>query len=148
MFAGAWSACYIAAFGVAASLKKVTLPPDYSVEIQVDVGQTGPGWFLGAHFTIRVPGLDPGPGDQLLIESTVRYQPTTAFQTQLNEDQTLITQIMSAFALTSLELSILNAEAVKSINGVTVDPQGNINVTGTCGVEVRRKKKRPPRSGG
>lgn len=27
---------------------------------------------------------DPGPGDQLLIESTIRYQPTTAFQTQLN----------------------------------------------------------------
>src|SRR4051794_15379144 len=57
LFAGAWSACYIAAFGVAASLKKVTLPPDYSVDIQVDVGQTGPGWFLGAAFTIRVPGL-------------------------------------------------------------------------------------------
>ena len=33
---------------------------------------------------IPIPGLDPGPGDQLTIESTVRYQPTTAFQTQLN----------------------------------------------------------------
>jgi hypothetical protein len=33
---------------------------------------------------IPVPGLDPGPGDQLTIESTIRYQPTTAFQTQLN----------------------------------------------------------------
>jgi hypothetical protein len=31
-----------------------------------------------------VPGLDPGPGNQLTIESTIRYQPTTAFQTQLN----------------------------------------------------------------
>jgi hypothetical protein len=28
--------------------------------------------------------FDPGPGDQLFIESSVRYQPTTAFQTQLN----------------------------------------------------------------
>jgi hypothetical protein len=28
--------------------------------------------------------LDPGPGNQLMIESTIRYQPTTAFQTQLN----------------------------------------------------------------
>lgn len=27
---------------------------------------------------------DPGPGDQLTLESTIRYQPTTAFQTQLN----------------------------------------------------------------
>lgn len=34
--------------------------------------------------TIRVPGLDPGPGNQLMIESTIRYQPTTSFQTQLN----------------------------------------------------------------
>jgi hypothetical protein len=27
---------------------------------------------------------DPGPGDLLTIESTIRYQPTTALQTQLN----------------------------------------------------------------
>lgn len=32
----------------------------------------------------NVPGLDPGPGNQLMIDSTIRYQPTTAFQTQLN----------------------------------------------------------------
>ena len=57
-FAGAWSACYIGALGIAASLKKVALPADTSVDIQVDVGQTGPGWFLGAHVTVRAPGLD------------------------------------------------------------------------------------------
>jgi hypothetical protein len=28
--------------------------------------------------------LDPGPGDQLMIDATIRYQPTTALQTQLN----------------------------------------------------------------
>lgn len=32
-------------------------------------------------------GFDPGPGDQLSIESGVRYQPTTEFQTQLNYDK-------------------------------------------------------------
>jgi lipoyl-dependent peroxiredoxin len=57
LFAGAWSACYTTVFGIAASLKKVTLPSDYSVDIQVSVGQTGAAWFLGAQFTIRVPGL-------------------------------------------------------------------------------------------
>ena len=31
-----------------------------------------------------VPGLDPGPGDQLTLQSTIRYQPTSAFQTQLD----------------------------------------------------------------
>jgi osmotically inducible protein OsmC len=58
LFAGAWSACYTTVFGIAASLKKVTLPSDYSVDIQINIGQTGAAWFLGAQFTIRVPGLE------------------------------------------------------------------------------------------
>jgi Ohr subfamily peroxiredoxin len=58
LFAGAWSACYTTVFGIAASLKKVTLPSDYSVDIQINIGQTGAAWFLGAEFTIRVPGLE------------------------------------------------------------------------------------------
>ena len=57
LFAGAWSACYTTVFGKAAELKKVTLPPDFSVDIQVNIGQTGSAWFLGAQFTVRVPGL-------------------------------------------------------------------------------------------
>ena len=57
LFAGAWSACYTTVFGMAAQLKKVTLPPDFSVDIQVNIGQTGSAWFLGAQFTVRVPGL-------------------------------------------------------------------------------------------
>lgn len=59
LFAGAWSACYTTVFGMAAQLKKVTLPPDYSVDIKVNIGQTGPAWFLGAEFTVRVPGIEP-----------------------------------------------------------------------------------------
>ena len=59
LFAGAWSACYTTVFGIAASMKKVTLPSDYSVDIQVNIGQTGAAWFLGAEFTVRVPGLAP-----------------------------------------------------------------------------------------
>ena len=58
LFSGAWSACYISAFEIAASMKKVTLPSDYSVDIQINIGQTGAAWFLGAEFTIRVPGLE------------------------------------------------------------------------------------------
>jgi lipoyl-dependent peroxiredoxin len=57
LFAGAWSACYITALGIAASLKKITLPTNAAVDIQVDVGQTGPGWFLGAKFTVYLPGI-------------------------------------------------------------------------------------------
>jgi osmotically inducible protein OsmC len=38
LFSGAWSACYISAFEIAAKMKKVTLPSDYSVDIQVSIG--------------------------------------------------------------------------------------------------------------
>jgi lipoyl-dependent peroxiredoxin len=57
LFSGAWSACYTTVFGMAAQLKKVTLPPDYSVDIQVSIGSVGTGYCLGAQFTVRVPGL-------------------------------------------------------------------------------------------
>jgi osmotically inducible protein OsmC len=58
LFSGAWSACYISAFEIAASLEKVTLPSDYSVDIQVSIGSVGTGHCIGAQFTIRVPGLE------------------------------------------------------------------------------------------
>ena len=57
LFSGAWSACYISAFEIAASMKKVTLPSDYSVDIQVSIGSADAGHCLGAQFTIRAPGL-------------------------------------------------------------------------------------------
>ena len=33
---------------------------------------------------LRVPAFDPGPGDQLYIDASIRYQPTAAWQAQLN----------------------------------------------------------------
>ncbi|MDB5983432.1 MAG: OsmC family protein, partial [Pseudomonas sp.] len=57
LFAGAWSACYIAAVGLAAQQLKVTLPVDTAVDIEVDLGQTGAAYLLQARLTLRVPGL-------------------------------------------------------------------------------------------
>jgi Ohr subfamily peroxiredoxin len=57
LFAGAWSACFIAAVGLAAKEMKVVLPPDLSVDIEVDLGQTGQAYFLQARLNLRVPGL-------------------------------------------------------------------------------------------
>jgi lipoyl-dependent peroxiredoxin len=65
LFAGAWSACWISALGVAASLKKVELPEDTSLDIQVNIGETGPAWFLGAKFTVRIPGVNQAVAEAL-----------------------------------------------------------------------------------
>ncbi|OUM02667.1 Ohr family peroxiredoxin [Variovorax sp. JS1663] len=57
LFAGAWSACYILALGLAAKERKVALPADLSVDIQVDLGQTGKAYFIQARFDVRMPGV-------------------------------------------------------------------------------------------
>jgi hypothetical protein len=38
------------------------------------------------------PGLDPGPGDLLYIESSIRYQPTSALQIQVNYNRARLTR--------------------------------------------------------
>lgn len=59
LFAGAWSACYIAAVGLTAKEMKVSLPADTAVDIEVDLGMSGSEYLLQARLTLRVPGLDP-----------------------------------------------------------------------------------------
>jgi Ohr subfamily peroxiredoxin len=58
LFAGAWSACYIASVGIVAKEKKVVLPANTSVEIEVDLGLGGNEYFLQARINLNVPGLD------------------------------------------------------------------------------------------
>jgi Ohr subfamily peroxiredoxin len=57
LFAGAWSACYSGAIELVAKEKKVKLPPDLSVEVEVDMGKTGDAYFLQARFNVSVPGV-------------------------------------------------------------------------------------------
>lgn len=65
LFAGAWSACYSAALGLVASQMKVKLPPDLSVDIEVDLGQSGAAWLLQARLTVRAPGLERAVVEEL-----------------------------------------------------------------------------------
>lgn len=58
LFAGAWSACYIAAVGLVAKEKKVALPANTAVGVEVDLGIGGGAYLLQARITLVVPGLD------------------------------------------------------------------------------------------
>lgn len=57
LFAGAWSACYTGALGLVAKAKKVTLPSDMSVDIEVDLGRTANAYFIQARIEVRMPGV-------------------------------------------------------------------------------------------
>lgn len=59
LFAGAWSSCYLAAVSAVAKEKKLTLPPDTAVEIEVDLGTAGAEYLIRARLNLVLPGLDP-----------------------------------------------------------------------------------------
>lgn len=65
LFAGAWSACYTAAIGLVAAQKRVPLPADMSVDIEIDLGQTGAAYFLQARFEVRIPGVAQDVAERL-----------------------------------------------------------------------------------
>ena len=57
LFAGAWSACYISALGLVAQSRKLTLPKELAVNIEVDLGMAGSAYFLQARLAVRMPGF-------------------------------------------------------------------------------------------
>jgi Ohr subfamily peroxiredoxin len=65
LFAGAWSACYTGALGLVAKTKKVTLPADMSVDIEVDLGKTGSAYFIQARIDVRMPGVAHGVAEAI-----------------------------------------------------------------------------------
>jgi osmotically inducible protein OsmC len=65
LFAGAWSACYITAIALVAAQKRIALPADLSIDIDVDLGQTGAAWLLQARFEVRIPGVAQDVAEKL-----------------------------------------------------------------------------------
>ena len=57
LFAGAWSACYSGALGLVAKARRVKLPADLAVDIEVDLGMTGEAYFLQARVAVSLPGI-------------------------------------------------------------------------------------------
>ena len=57
LFAGAWSACYMASIGAAAKEKKMTLPTDLAIDLEVDLGMAGSAYLLQARLNVILPGM-------------------------------------------------------------------------------------------
>ena len=65
LFAGAWSACYISAVNLVAKTKKLVLPADTSVDIEVDLGISGSDYLLQARLNLHLPGVDQDVATEL-----------------------------------------------------------------------------------
>src|SRR6478736_7396343 len=57
LFAAGWSACFMSAIGLAASQRKIALPPDRAIDTEVDLGTNGGGYLLRARLHVSLPGL-------------------------------------------------------------------------------------------
>jgi osmotically inducible protein OsmC len=66
LFGVAWSACYMGALELAASKKKITLPPGVAVDAQIDLNLGNEGFFLTARLDVSLPGLDREVAKQLI----------------------------------------------------------------------------------
>jgi Ohr subfamily peroxiredoxin len=58
LFGVAWSACYMGAIELAASHKKITLPPGLAVDAQINLNLSDGAFFLTARLDVTVPGVD------------------------------------------------------------------------------------------
>jgi Ohr subfamily peroxiredoxin len=66
LFGVAWSACYMGAIEVAASRKKITLPPGLAVDAQIDLHLDGIEFFLTARLDVTMPGVDREVATELI----------------------------------------------------------------------------------
>src|SRR5262245_40698503 len=75
LFAAGWSACFEGAMGLAARKMKVTLPPDYAIDAEVDLVLGDDGYFLAARLYVSVPGVDRDVAQALVnaAEQTCPY---------------------------------------------------------------------------
>jgi len=61
LFGVAWSACYMGAIELAASKKKITLPPGLAVDAEIHLNLDN-----GAFFDVSLPGLDSEVAKELI----------------------------------------------------------------------------------
>ena len=66
LFGAAWSACYMGAVELAASQRKIPLPPGLAVDARIDLNLGDGGFFLTARLDVSLPGLDRAVAQELV----------------------------------------------------------------------------------
>jgi len=57
LFAVGWSGCYLSALKIVAARKRVRLPADAAIDVEVDLGTTGGGYLVQARLNVDLPGI-------------------------------------------------------------------------------------------
>jgi len=69
LFAAGYSACFIGAMKAVAARQKLTLPPDLSVDAEVDLGPVDEVFGIAVRMQIKLPGMDKAQAQQLVASA-------------------------------------------------------------------------------
>jgi lipoyl-dependent peroxiredoxin len=74
LFAAGWSACFLSALKIVAGKRRITLPEEVSIDIEVDLGIVHGIHGLAARLNVNLPGVD-GPVAELLVDGAHQICP-------------------------------------------------------------------------
>jgi len=79
LFAVGWSACYLSAIKLVAAKMKVTLPAEFAVDAEVDLGTADGGYLLQARLSVNLPGIEREVAQKLvdIAHQTCPYSKAT-----------------------------------------------------------------------
>jgi osmotically inducible protein OsmC len=66
MFSAAWSACFMGAIELAATQKKIKLPPEISVDAELKLNLDGSSFFLSARLDVSIPRIEREVAEELV----------------------------------------------------------------------------------
>ena len=66
LFAAGWSACFLSSIRLVAGKQKLRLPPDASIDADVDLGSTDGEYDIAARLKINLPGIDRATAQALV----------------------------------------------------------------------------------
>lgn len=90
LFGAAWSACYMGAIELAAGQRKVKLPPEVSVDAQIDLNLDNGAFFLSGRLDVGLPGIDRDVA-QALVDAAHQICPySKAVRGNINVETNLI----------------------------------------------------------
>jgi osmotically inducible protein OsmC len=58
LFAAGWSACFLSSIRLVAGRQKLRLPPDATIDAEVDLGTTDGAYDIAARLKVSLPGID------------------------------------------------------------------------------------------
>jgi lipoyl-dependent peroxiredoxin len=98
LFAATWSACYLSAVKIVSHAMKVNLPPDVSVDAEIDLGQANGGHLIQARLKVSLPGIEHEVAQKIVDSAHLECPYSKAIHGNVNVVTTVQTEPVAQVA--------------------------------------------------